>query len=128
MDKLKILNRIKQVYENNGNIIEYLKDLEGRKYNSLEDILISYDFQAGSYIESYEKQPKIQDKYCKKLPETIDNIGDYNSIIEVGVGEATTLGSVLQLIKNKSVLPYGFDISWSRIKYAKKIFAKAKFR
>ncbi|EJP6470961.1 methyltransferase domain-containing protein [Clostridium sporogenes] len=124
MDKFKILNRIKEVYEDNGNIIEYLKGLEGRKYNSLEDILISYDFQAGSYIESYEKQPKIQDKYCKKLAETIDNIGDYNSIIEVGVGEATTLGNVLKLIKNKSVLSYGFDISWSRIKYAKKFLKK----
>ncbi|NFA59973.1 methyltransferase domain-containing protein [Clostridium sporogenes] len=124
MDKFKTLNIIKQVYENDGNIIQYLKEMEGREHNSLEDILISYDFQAGSYIELYEKQPKIQDKYCKKLAEIIDNMGDYNSIIEVGVGEATTLGNVLKLIKNKSVLSYGFDISWSRIKYAKKFLGK----
>ncbi|MGO5072720.1 methyltransferase domain-containing protein [Clostridium sporogenes] len=124
MNKFKILNTIKKVYENNGNIIQYLKDLEGQKHNSLEDILISYDFQAGSYIESYKKQPKIKDRYCKKLAQTIDNMGDYNSLIEVGVGEATTLGNILKLIKNKSALSYGFDISWSRIKYAKKFLEK----
>ncbi|MCF6465224.1 methyltransferase domain-containing protein [Clostridium sp. Cult2] len=124
MDKFKILNRIKTVYENGGNIIRYLKDLEGQSNNSLEDILISYDFQAGSYIKAYEKEPKIKDMYCEKLAEIIDDIGDYDSLIEVGVGEATTLGNVLKLIRNKSVTSYGFDISWSRIKYAKKFLQK----
>lgn len=124
MDKFKILNRIKNVYENNGNIIQYLKDLDGQTHNSLEDILISYDFQAGSYIKEYEKEPKIKDMYCKQLAGIIDGLGNYDSIIEVGVGEATTLGNVLKLIKNKSISSYGFDISWSRIKYAKKFLQK----
>lgn len=120
MDKFLILNQIKNVYENNGNIMKYLRDLEGKESNSLVDILISYDFQAGSYIESYVKKPEIKDTYCKKLAKIIDSLGSYESIMEVGVGEATTLGNVLKSIKNKSVLTYGCDLSWSRIKYARK--------
>jgi hypothetical protein len=54
MEKLKELNKIKKLYENGGNIIQYLKSMDNNSMNSLEDILISYDFQAGSYI-----------KYCK---------------------------------------------------------------
>ena len=82
MDKFKILNRIKNVYEDNGNIIQYLKDLEEQTHNSLEDILISYDFQAGSYIKAYEKEPKIKDMYCKQLAGIIDGLENYDSIIE----------------------------------------------
>lgn len=50
MDKIKILNRIKQLYLQNKNIIKYLKKLDENESNSIEDIMISYDFQAGTYI------------------------------------------------------------------------------
>ncbi len=55
MDKLKILSKIKEIYENGGNIIQYLKNLDGANTNSIEDIMISYDFQAGSYYNNYKK-------------------------------------------------------------------------
>ncbi|AKA70296.1 methyltransferase domain-containing protein [Clostridium scatologenes] len=54
----------------------------------------------------------------------IDSLGEYKSILEVGVGEATTLGNVIRLLNNKPDRCYGFDISWSRIKYAKKFLDK----
>ena len=51
MSKIMILNKIKKMYEEDGiNIIDYLKGLDSRKLNSVEDIMISYDFQAGSYM------------------------------------------------------------------------------
>lgn len=62
--------------------------------------------------------------YSLKLAEIIDGLGEYNSLIEVGVGEAITLANVVKLIKNKSAEIYGFDISWSRIKYANKFLKK----
>lgn len=120
MDKLSLLNRIKEIYLENRNVIKYLKELSGTNYNSIEDILISYDFQAGTYIDSYKNDPMIQDQYCYSLSKIIYELCECNSILEVGVGEATTLGNVLLSLKNKPNRCYGFDISWSRIKYARK--------
>ena len=50
MNKLKLLARIKELYETEGtNIIEYLKSVASLKQNTIEDIMISYDFQAVAY-------------------------------------------------------------------------------
>ncbi len=117
MEKLKLLNKIKELYKNNVNIIEYLKSLTSEKSNDLETILISYDFQAGSYTKNAEINSSYIDKYTSCLANVIGNLGKFNSIIEVGVGEATTLGNLLKKIP-KNINSYGFDISWSRIYYA----------
>jgi hypothetical protein len=50
MEKFKIIDKIKEIYHSGGNIIHYLN--KGSSQNSIEDILISYDFQAGSYIKN----------------------------------------------------------------------------
>lgn len=118
MDKIKLLNRINELYKLNVNIIEYLKKLEQKNYNLLEDIMISYDFQAGSYCEKYKEDSYIKNEYCLKLANVIEELGVFESLVEVGIGEATTLGPMLKRLKNKPAKCYGFDISWSRIKYA----------
>lgn len=46
--KNKLLNRIHKLYKNGENIMSHLRDIEGT--NDIESILISYDFQAGTYI------------------------------------------------------------------------------
>lgn len=120
MEIFKNLALIKEVYKQGGNIIQYLKTAKQEQINSPESILISYDFQAGSYIENYKKNKEFIQKYCAAIANTIENHTDnVESIVEVGVGEATTLGNVLKVLKNKPRRSYGFDISWSRIKYAK---------
>lgn len=50
-NKFGILSRIKEIYQSGGNIIQYLKGVNGEAINSLEDILISYDFQAGHMLQ-----------------------------------------------------------------------------
>lgn len=120
MDKIAMLNKIKTVYFENRNIIQYLKDIDGTKANSLEDIMISYDFQAGSYIEELKKNPSFKEKYCCHLAKAIDSLGCFDSMLEVGIGEATTLGPLIRSLKSRPEKNYGFDISWSRIKYAKR--------
>jgi ubiquinone/menaquinone biosynthesis C-methylase UbiE/uncharacterized protein YbaR (Trm112 family) len=117
MDKLKILNRIKELYSKGENIIQYLKSIENSSSNSLEDILISYDFQAGSYIEIIKKQPEKFISYHVAIANYIKKLGKFNSILEVGVGEATTLANVIDNLDYAPEFIYGFDISWSRIKY-----------
>lgn len=120
MNKMKMLNNIKKSYLEGENIIKYLKKIENRKENSIEDILISYDFQAGTYIENFKKYSSFQEKYSYHISKIIRNLGEYNSILEVGVGEATTLGPLISSLQNPHSKNYGFDISWSRIKYGKK--------
>ena len=46
MEKFKQLQKIKELYEKGGNIIEYLKSIDNNDTNTTEDIMISYDFQA----------------------------------------------------------------------------------
>lgn len=122
MEKLKILQNIKTLYAKGGNILEHLKKIDGSKKNSIEDILISYDFQSGSYTKSYFENRNLKDTYCQHIAKVIERLGDINSIMEVGVGEATTLAPLLNNLQTVPDEILGFDISWSRIKYAKEFF------
>jgi hypothetical protein len=113
----EIIQKIKTVWEYGGNIIAYLKELDGRSNNSLEDILISYDFQSGSYIRETKENPIFNFNYTKHIAEILNSL-NFNSIMEAGVGESTTMTNVLSKLNNKPANSYGFDISWSRIKCA----------
>lgn len=116
--KLGILSRISEIYKDGGNIIQFLKGMNKQAKNNLEDILISYDFQAGSYIDFVTKDPDYIEKYTSLLVREFEKLDfEYSTILEVGVGEATTLVNVLLQINDDSKQAYGFDISWSRIHY-----------
>lgn len=121
---IESLDKIKALYNENQNIMKYMRTQKGNTKNSLEDVLISYDFQAGSYIQGYKKNPKIRLKYSSCLAKNVDDLGCFDSILEIGVGEATTLGPLLLSIKHKPKDCYGFDVSWSRIKYAQNFLNK----
>jgi ubiquinone/menaquinone biosynthesis C-methylase UbiE/uncharacterized protein YbaR (Trm112 family) len=117
-NKLKILDKLKVLYEQGDNIIQYLRNYSNSEINSLEDILISYDFQAGSYIEGFARNSESSRKYGKAISELINNTGKVDSIIEIGVGEATKLNIVIDNLKKKPSHILGLDISWSRLKFA----------
>lgn len=119
MNKFKHLSKIKSLYEEGGNIIQYLKSIEKNEINSIDDILISYDFQSGSYINGALKHQDYNNRYTKALAQIIDRLGSFNSIIEIGVGEATTIKSLLSNLNTVPVNIFGIDISWSRLKFAK---------
>lgn len=121
MEKFKQLQKIKELYAKGDNIIQYLKSIGNNDTNTIEDILISYDFQSGSYIQSFSKNRDYNDKYCKAISKIIDKIENVQSIIEVGAGEATTLNTVIRNLKNQPSDILGFDISWSRMKFAKEL-------
>jgi len=124
MENFNILNRIKQLYEDGENIIGYLKKIDNRKNNSLQDILISYDFQAGTYAKMADGFYKEHNaNYTKALAQEIIKLGETRSILEVGVGEATILGNVSRYLP-AGIAYGGFDISWSRILWAKKYLLK----
>lgn len=122
-EKLKQLKDVKELYNQQGNIIQHLRQNDGADANSTSDILISYDFQAGSYIQHYQHNKELRDSFATKLAVILDGLGSFNSLLEAGVGEAVTLGNMISRLQSKPESIYGFDLSWSRIKYALKFLS-----
>jgi ubiquinone/menaquinone biosynthesis C-methylase UbiE len=119
MNHLKSLSKLKDEFNKGVNIVELLNKNK-KENNSTDSILISYDLQAGSYINQYRANSVFYDNYALSIANIIEKYSNsFDSIMEIGVGEATTLGNVIRYLKNKPKNIYGFDISWSRIKYAK---------
>jgi ubiquinone/menaquinone biosynthesis C-methylase UbiE len=117
MDKLRIINKIKEIYINGGNMMEFLRDKSKGK-NDIESILISYDFQAGSYIKMVSENSVYINSYVCAILKELKNLGPCKSILEIGVGEATLMSPLMQkLDPENKILKFGFDISWSRIRF-----------
>lgn len=121
MNKISLLHKIQKLYENdNINIIQYLKEVSNMKQNTTEDIMISYDFQAGNYVDSYLKDMKKKEIFLSRLVNVFETLpGRKRTIFEPGVGEATTLVPFMNML-NREIFAGGGDISWSRIKTAQK--------
>lgn len=130
----KQIKTIQKVYEQGGNLIKYLKENEGRDENKIEDILISYDFQAGTYTDLYYKNKKnwnsLFEERANILKDYIESLSGRKEItvLEGGIGEATACYGFLSQIQAFNLHIYGFDISWSRLKYAKKFLEENKFQ
>ncbi|MEM2111596.1 MAG: class I SAM-dependent methyltransferase [Candidatus Bathyarchaeia archaeon] len=100
--------------------MEYLRKEKKVQDNDKETILISYDFQAGSYIKFVEENPDFIQYYTQAIALVFEGLGiNFETVLEVGVGEATVLGNLAKKISKKCHL-YGFDLSWSRVKFAQK--------
>ena len=67
-------------------------------------------------------------KYTQTIAEKILQYAQPHSVLEAGVGEATTLSGVLNRLRDQSSNPslkgFGFDLSWSRVSYAKRWLAE----
>ena len=119
MLKSDILNQVGKIYSQGGNIIQFINQLEKNENNTKEGILISYDYQAGSYLSNYKDKTERFHKYSGQLVNEMKRLGKFNSILEAGIGEATTFKNVTQNMDMPYDKCYGFDISWSRLKVAK---------
>lgn len=116
----------KNAYKSKQNITEFLRSQHNFNHNTSEIIEISYDLQAGSYIE-HAINNKIQiDAYTSELAKILSKyIVKTDSLLDIGTGEITTLSHISNKLTNKPRNIYAFDISWSRIykgaSYAKEI-------
>lgn len=112
--KLEKIRAAKEQYARGENVIKFLRQED--EQNSINDIAISYDLQAGSYVKHYYANQVFKQQYNGELVNIIKQMGTVHSLLEVGVGEATTLKDVcLGLGTPPQVM--GFDISWSRLKF-----------
>ena len=87
--------------------------------------LISYDKQAGTYINFYKtnKGKIYNSRYCKQLYSIIfPFLKNKQNILEVGTGECITLLGLSKIIINKfsKISFFGFDFSFSRLLLGKK--------
>jgi len=110
----KYLSDLKKLYENGENIVQYLLS-NYKELSKIESIMISYDLQAGSYTDAYNLSPDKKIKYCKELVKKLSKLDYCDSVLNVGVGEATILGTFISLVENRPKEIYGIDISWSRV-------------
>ena len=117
---LEKLNEIKQRFLKGDNIIHNYSS------ESLRDsILVSYDLQAGSYTRDDHKVSVSRDRTALHVSETINALGPFHSMMEVGVGEANNMGRIIsRLAAPQPNQIFGFDLSYSRIMYAKNNIGK----
>lgn len=108
-------------YKNGENISLAMREEININYNSEEIIEMSYELQSGSYINGMKDETlkNYRKNYSNELSSIIKNLSSVTSILEVGIGEGTTLSGVMNNFP-KEVKFYGFDLSWSRVAYAKK--------
>jgi SAM-dependent methyltransferase len=124
------LRELKSLYEQGQNITEFLRQERNTPSNTPEIIEIAYDLQTGSYINAMSDPAMAKHKleYSISIANQILAYDQPSSVLEAGVGEATTLSGVLQSLRKQISQPlvqgFGFDLSWSRVSYAKRWLAQ----
>lgn len=116
---------LKALYEQRQSITEHLRRETGIDGNTEDIIEIAYDLQTGSYIAALDDPTaaKHQAEYTEEVARTIRGLCEPASVLEAGVGEATTFAGVLGRL-GPGVDGYGFDLSWSRVAYARRFLAR----
>lgn len=109
--------QLQNLYNKGENVTAALRDAEGAGSNTEKMIEIAYDLQSGSYIAAFEKpdHAAYAKKYTAEIARMITSLCSPQSIMEAGIGEATTLCGVVQNLNIADLKSYGFDISWSRV-------------
>ncbi|MEM1068859.1 MAG: class I SAM-dependent methyltransferase [Planctomycetota bacterium] len=107
-------------YRRGENLMSLLKNRQSSE--EVEACIeVAYDLQAGSYIDLMNDWAFAKQKhaYAAEIAQCIDSITDCTSLMEVGVGEATTLSVVMKQFHQTPRHVHGFDISWSRVARAR---------
>ncbi len=112
---------IRALFERGQNIIEWIATHEGAANNSETAILYSYDVQAGSYVAELadETRRRFKDEFGRRLAGVLDTLAPA-SLLDAGVGEATSLAPVLRHMAARPAHVLGFDLSLSRLLYAQR--------
>jgi hypothetical protein len=118
------IRELRQLYDQGGNVLQALREAEGIAQNSRDAILLAYDLQSGSYTRALD-DPIYREKherYTAALARILDPLGA-ESMLEAGVGEATTLCNTVAKFARRPTTIAGFDLSWSRIDCAQRFAA-----
>ena len=117
----RLIMGMKAAYACGENAMAWARANSAFTDNTIVSTLIAYDLQAGTYVEGARSNPAYINSWCAQLAGLLDPyIVAGDRILEVGVGEATTLAGVMKAIECQDISAYGFDLSWSRISVAQK--------
>ena len=122
----KILDKIKYLKKNYFFFLKKNTNLSNKEIN-----LISYGFQAGSYVKYFNKNknnPILNSYYDQIYIVLKDFIKPKYSVIEAGSGEGNMLFQMMRRFKKKKNSFFGFDYSFSRLFLGKKNLEKYKIR
>ena len=119
---------LRGVYQANQNVLRFCKEKLGNSAtNEQAAIMHAYELQTGSYIERMKNDADYRAKK-EKFGQLVASIfAPYapTSILEAGVGEATTLAAVIKNLPDRADLStYAFDLSWSRVLVGSRYFAE----
>lgn len=113
--------QMQEHFRQGRNITSLLRELEGLACNSEAMIEVAYDLQSGRYIRGMlnENHGPRRVAHARALAQEIKECTLPESILEAGVGEASTLAVVLTALGLEPSAAYGFDLSWSRVAMAR---------
>ncbi|WP_062266696.1 class I SAM-dependent methyltransferase [Endozoicomonas arenosclerae] len=118
-------DELKRMYDQGKNISAYLRETNGLAQNNSAIIEQAYDLQSGSYSSSMSQTVMQQHKqeYTSEIVEIFQSLCSPETVMEAGVGEATTLSGVIKGLGNQPDY-FGFDLCWSRVAFARKWLQK----
>jgi hypothetical protein len=117
---------IRTLFDRGENIIRWIQSQEGADRNSATAILYSYDAQAGSYVD-HLKEPaarELKKQLGQRLGALFEELAA-DSILEAGLGEGTSLAPILNHMNKRPVHVLGFDLSLSRLLFARRHLAES---
>ena len=110
---------LKACFEQGKNISLLLRRESGVDGNTEQIIETAYELQTLHNEDVLESEAfkRHKEQYSQIIAQTIQSLCQPKSVLEAGIGEASTFLNVKKKL-NKEVRSYGFDISWSRTWYA----------
>lgn len=112
---------LRTAYQNGTNISALLRANAPDGLPSEDTIEVAYDLQAGGYVRAL-KRPELwahKERYGKIIATILSDLGRVDSLLEPGIGEATSLSFVLEAMAQAPRAVHGFDLAWSRVDCAR---------
>lgn len=116
------ISSLREAYSRGDNIMALLAESDANP-NSFEAIQVAYDLQAGSYTKSVLTPDggRLKAEFAAALRPHVEG---YSSMLDAGVGEATTLTPLLELLPPFARV-LGYDSSVSRLLWARANITRA---
>ena len=117
--------QIKEAYAAGDNVAALIRRQRNSLLNTEEAIEIAYDLQSGRYSRAManEKHASLRTAYAAAIARELDCFHSATSLLEAGVGEGTTLTGVIAALQQAPAQIFAFDLSWSRIAFARRWLA-----
>ncbi len=111
-----LLDAVLEGFARGENAMALSRKLLEAEQNDIVGTLLSYDLQTGRYNSRARARVADWKTWCSQLAGVLrPYFPRCRTLLEVGCGEATTMGGVLEELGGSAADVYGFDISWSRI-------------